>query len=164
MFTGENLGRAVQEEIRNSTSTVKSWKKFWLVWVGLLMVSSGLVAVLWTYFPDHKVVQKSQEYVMIGLLLIIGLIVSTIVMKLTWNSVLSVQKTGNTDEMNSTYDHSPENEFTADLDGGNAEYGTPYDMEEKPTYLTPDPHCPVMNGQGPTVVKSPGQNPECLDS
>jgi hypothetical protein len=128
------------------------------------MVSSGLVAVLWTYFPDHKVVQKSQEYVMIGLLLIIGLIVSTIVMKLTWNSVLSVQKSGNTDEMNSTYDHSPENEFTADLDGGNAEYGTPYDIEEKPTYLSPDPHCPVMNGQGPTVVKSPGQNPECLGS
>jgi uncharacterized membrane-anchored protein YhcB (DUF1043 family) len=43
---------------------------------------------------------------MIGLLLIIGLIVSTIVMKLTWNSVLSVQKPGNTDEMNSTYDQS----------------------------------------------------------
>ena len=115
-----------------------------------------LVAVLWTYFPDHKVVQNSQEYVMIGLSLIIGLIVSTIVMKLTWNSVLSVQKPGNTDEMDSTYDHSPENEFTADLDGGNAEHGTPYDMEEKPTYLTPDPHCPVMNGQGSTVVKSPG--------
>ena len=66
---------------------------------------------------------------MIGLSLIIGLIVSTIVMKLTWNSVLSVQKPGNTDEMDSTCDHSPENEFTADLDGGNAEYGTPYDMK-----------------------------------
>ena len=115
-----------------------------------------LVAVLWTYFPDHKVVQNSQEYVMIGLSLIIGLIISTIVMKLTWNSVLSVQKPGNTDEMDSTYYHGPENEFTADLDGGNAEHGTPYDMEEKTTYLTPDPHCPVMNGQGSTVVKSPG--------
>lgn len=159
---GETLGRAVQEEIRNSTSTVESWKKFWLIWVGLLTVSSGLVAVTWTYFPDHKVVQKSQEYVMIGLLSIIGLIISTIVMKLTWNSVLFVQKPGNTDEMNSTYDHSPENDFTADLDGGNVEYGTPYDMEEKPTYLTPDPHCPVKNGQGPMVVESPGQNPECL--
>ena len=88
-----------------------------------------LVAVLWTYFLVHRAVQKSQEYVMIGLSLIIGLIVSTIVMKLTWNSVLSVQKPGNTDEMDSTCDHSPENEFTADLDGGNAEYGTPYDMK-----------------------------------
>ena len=95
---------------------------------------------------------------MIGLLLIIGLIVSTIVMKLTWNSVLSVQKLGN------TYDHNPENKLTADLDGGTAEYGTPYDMEEEPTYLTPDPQCPVMNGQGPTVVESPGQNSECLGS
>ena len=51
---GKTLGRAVQEEIRNSISTVKSWKKFWLVWVGLLMVSSDLVAVLWIYFPDHR--------------------------------------------------------------------------------------------------------------
>jgi hypothetical protein len=101
---------------------------------------------------------------MIGLLSIIGLIVSTIVMKLTWNSVLSVQKLGNTDEMDSTYDHNPENKLTADLDGGTAEYGTPYDMKEEPTYLTPDPQCSVMNGQGPTVVESPGQNSECLGS
>ena len=59
--SAKTLGRAVQKQIRNSSSTVKSWKKIWLVWVGLLTVSSGLDAVIWTYFPDHKVVQKHRN-------------------------------------------------------------------------------------------------------
>ena len=83
-------GRDVQED-NHMTETVidkrNSWRKFWLIWVGLLSVCSGMVAVAWVYFPNNKVVQRSQEYVMSGLLVIIGLIVFTIVFKLIWHYV-----------------------------------------------------------------------------
>lgn len=94
-----NVGRRVQQS-EVERGNVNSWRKFWLVWVGLLSVCSGLVAVVWIYFPNNKVVQKSQEYVMFGLLALIGLIVFTIVSKLIWHSIVSSR--GSRDNSNSS--------------------------------------------------------------
>ncbi|CAC5386204.1 unnamed protein product [Mytilus coruscus] len=90
--------RVVQEKSNTQAEddSGNGWRKFWLIWISLLSLSSGLVAVAWIYFPNNRVVQKSQEYVMIGLLAIICLIISTIVLKFVWNSVISGYKAENT--------------------------------------------------------------------
>ncbi|VDI33638.1 Hypothetical predicted protein [Mytilus galloprovincialis] len=119
-------------------------KKFWQIWVILLTLSSGLVASAWIYFPNNRVVQKSQEYVMIGLLVIIGLLICTIVLKLIWNSVLNGQKIDNapptwserrrrSDDSRKKYIYRTPARTIMD------ESDTPYDSDEVPSYSCPSP-------------------------
>jgi hypothetical protein len=65
---------------------MNQWGKFWLIWMSLLAVCSACVAFAWSKFPENKVVQRSQEYVMAGLLTIMGVIIITIFLKLIWHS------------------------------------------------------------------------------
>jgi hypothetical protein len=46
--------------------------------MSLLAVCSACVAFAWIKFPENKVVQRSQEYVMAGLLTIMGVMIITI--------------------------------------------------------------------------------------
>jgi type VI protein secretion system component VasK len=65
---------------------MNQWGKFWLIWMSLLAVCSACVAFAWSKFPENKVVQRSQEYVMVGLLTIMGVMIITIFLKLIWHS------------------------------------------------------------------------------
>jgi hypothetical protein len=67
-------------------NTTNQWGKFWLIWMSLLAVCSTCVAFAWIKFPENKVVQRSQEYVMAGLLTIMGVMIITIFLKLIWHS------------------------------------------------------------------------------
>jgi magnesium-transporting ATPase (P-type) len=67
-------------------STMNQWGMFWLIWMSLLAVCSACVAFAWIKFPENKVVQRSQEYVMAGLLTIMGVMIITIFLKLIWPS------------------------------------------------------------------------------
>ena len=67
-------------------NTTNQWGKFWLVWMSLLAVCSAFVAFAWIKFPENKGVQRSQEYVMAGLLTIMGVMIITIFLKLIWHS------------------------------------------------------------------------------
>jgi hypothetical protein len=53
-------------------STMNQWGKFWLIWMSFLAVCSACVAFARIKFPENKVVQRSQEYVMAGLLTLYG--------------------------------------------------------------------------------------------
>ncbi|CAC5405913.1 unnamed protein product [Mytilus coruscus] len=66
----------------NIEENKQNWGKFWLIWLTLLSVCTGLVAIAWKYFPCNEVVKKSQEYVMTGLLGIIVFVLVTIVLKI----------------------------------------------------------------------------------
>ncbi|VDI13691.1 Hypothetical predicted protein [Mytilus galloprovincialis] len=70
----------------NGLETRCSWGWFWSVWIFFLVVCSGCVIFVWVYFPENKVVRRSQEYVMTGLFIIIGLLVSTVGIKIVWRS------------------------------------------------------------------------------
>ena len=49
--------------------------------------SPGAILIYaWIKFPENKVVQRSQEYVMAGLLTIMGVMIITIFLKLIWHS------------------------------------------------------------------------------
>ncbi len=62
-------GRASEEGEHGTNNEEKSsWLRFWLIWAILLTLTGSLVIVIWTYFPQNRVVQKSQEYVMTGLI------------------------------------------------------------------------------------------------
>ncbi|VDI69914.1 Hypothetical predicted protein [Mytilus galloprovincialis] len=62
----------------NIEENKQNWGKFWLIWITLLSVCTGLVAAIaWKYFPCNEVVKKSQEYVMTGLLGIIAFVLVT---------------------------------------------------------------------------------------
>ena len=80
----EDQGRGGDSEIYSRCES--GWFKFWLVWISLLVLSGGCVVSAWVYFPENRVVRRSQEYVMTGLLVMVGLLMSTIVLKLVWNS------------------------------------------------------------------------------
>ena len=67
-------------------STMNQWGMFWLILMRLLAVCSVCVAFAWIKFPENKVVQRSQEYVMAGLLTIMGVMIITIFLKLIWHS------------------------------------------------------------------------------
>lgn len=67
----------------NGLETKCSWGWFWSVWICFLVVCSGCVIFVWVYFPENKVVRRSQEYVMTGLFIIIGLLVG---IKIVWRS------------------------------------------------------------------------------
>jgi hypothetical protein len=54
--------------------------------MSLLAVCSAFVAFAWIKFPGNKGVQRSQEYVMAGLLTIMGVMIITIFLKLIWHS------------------------------------------------------------------------------
>ncbi|KAK3107358.1 hypothetical protein FSP39_012691 [Pinctada imbricata] len=60
------------------------WSRFWLIWVSIFVICSSCVIFAWNYFPDNKVVQRSQEYVVVGLLSVISLMIFTIMLKLVW--------------------------------------------------------------------------------
>ena len=71
-----------------------SWlRTFRLIWICRLTLSSSLVAVAWIYFQNNRVVQQSQEW--LDQLVILCLIISTIVLKFVWNSVISCKKSEN---------------------------------------------------------------------
>ncbi|CAC5407655.1 unnamed protein product [Mytilus coruscus] len=70
----------------NGLETKCSWGWFWSVWICLLVVCSGCVILVWVYFPENKVVRRSQEYVMTVFFMIIGLLVSTVGIKIVWRS------------------------------------------------------------------------------
>ena len=65
---------------------MNQWGKVWLIWMSLLAVCSACVAFAWSKFLENKVVQRSQEYVMAGLLTIMGVMIITIFLKLIWHS------------------------------------------------------------------------------
>jgi hypothetical protein len=67
-------------------STMNQWGMFWLILMRLLAVCSVCVAFAWIKFPENKVVQRSQEYVMAGLLTIMGVMIITIFLKFIWHS------------------------------------------------------------------------------
>ncbi|CAC5418119.1 INPP5B_F [Mytilus coruscus] len=158
-----NQDRAVQEMSNTEKDGGNCWKKFWQIWVSLLTLSSGLVASAWIYFPNNRVVQKSQEYVMIGLLAIICLIISTIVLKFVWNSVISGYKAENTVYTWSRNRRSPNhmyNGLSRTPDNVITETDTPYDSDEMPSYSCPRCNRPVINGQRQMELESPGQTSE----
>ncbi|CAC5409428.1 unnamed protein product [Mytilus coruscus] len=158
-----NHYRVVQERSNTQSDRGNSWRKFWLIWISLLTLRSGLVAVAWIYFPNNRVVQKFQEYVMIGLLTIICLIISTIVLKLAWNFVISGYKSENTAYTWSRNRRSPNhiyNGLSHTLDNVMTESGTPYDSDEMPSYSSTRPRRPVINGQRQMEHESPGQTSE----
>ncbi|CAC5366409.1 unnamed protein product [Mytilus coruscus] len=139
------------------------WKKFWKIWVSLLTLSRGLVATAWIYFPNNRVVQKSQEYVMIGLLVIIGLLICTIVLKFIWNSVLNGQKIDNAPQTWSgkrrSSDHSRKKYiYRTPARTIMDESDTPDDSDEMPSYSCPSPNSPVINGKCTRKWIYPGKN------
>ncbi|CAC5419000.1 unnamed protein product [Mytilus coruscus] len=145
-----NQDRAVQEMSNTEKDGGNGWKKFWQIWVSLLNLSSGLIASAWIYFPNNRVVQKSQEYVMTGLLVIIGLLTCTIVLKLIWNSVITGYKSEKTAYTWSRNRRSPNhmyNGLSRTPDNVMTETGTPYDSDEMLSYSSPRPNRPVINGQ-----------------
>ncbi|CAG2205336.1 unnamed protein product [Mytilus edulis] len=157
--------RVIQERSNTEKDGGNGWKKFWQIWVILLTLSSGLVASAWIYFPNNRVVQKSQEYVMIGLLVIIGLLICTIVLKLIWNSVLNGQKIDNapptwserrrrSDDSRKKYIYRTPAHTIMD------ESDTPYDSDEVPSYSCPSPNSPVFNGQRNTEMELSGHESE----
>ena len=88
-------GMAVQDRVDGVESSVGSgsgWSRFWLIWVSIFVACSGCVMFAWVYFPQNKVVQKSQEYVMVGLLSVISVWVFTIMLKLVWQYCRGTQK------------------------------------------------------------------------
>ncbi|CAC5401303.1 unnamed protein product [Mytilus coruscus] len=158
-----NQDRAVQEMSNTEKDGGNGWKKFWQIWISLLTLSSGLVASAWIYFPNNRVVHKSEEYVMIGLLAIICLIISTIVLKFLWISVISGYKAENTVYTWSRNRRSPNhmyNGLSRTPDNVITETDTPYDSDEMPTYSSPRPNRPVINGQRHMELESPGQTSE----
>ncbi|CAC5364671.1 unnamed protein product [Mytilus coruscus] len=158
-----NQDRAVQEMSNTEKDGGNGWKKFWQIWVSLLTLSSSFVASAWIYFPNNRVVQKSQEYVMIGLLAIICLIISTIVLKFVWNSVISGYKAENNVYTWSRNRRSPNhmyNGLSRTPDNVITETGTPYYSDEMPSYSSPRPNRPVINGQRQIEIESPGQTSE----
>ncbi|CAC5386667.1 unnamed protein product [Mytilus coruscus] len=155
--------RAVQEMSNTDKDGGNGWKKFWQIWISLLTFSSGLVATAWIYFPNNRAVQKSQEYVVIGLLAIICLIILTIVLKLVWNSVISGYKSENTAYTWSRNRRSPNhmyNGLSRTPDNVITDTGTPYDSDEMPSYSSPSHNRPVINGQRQMELESPGQTSE----
>ncbi|CAC5395809.1 NIPA [Mytilus coruscus] len=158
-----NQDRAVQEMSNMEKDGGHGWKKSWQIWVSLLTLSSGLVASAWIYFPNNRVVQKSQEYVMTGLLVIIGLLTCTIVLKLIWNSVITGYKSENTAYTWSRNRQSPNhmyNGLSRIPDNVITDTGTPYDSNEMPSYSSPWPNCPVINRQRQMELESPEHTSE----
>ncbi|CAC5403280.1 unnamed protein product [Mytilus coruscus] len=158
-----NQDRAVQEMSNTEKDGGNGWKKFWQICVSLLTLSICLVASAWIYFPNNTVVQKSQEYVMIGLLAIICLIISTIVLKFVWNFVISGYKTENTVYTWSRNRRSPNhmyNGLSLTPDNVITETSTSYYSDEMPSYSSPRPNRPVINGQRQMELELPGQTSE----
>lgn len=66
----------------NGLKTKCSCGWFWSVWICLFVVCSGRVIFVWMYFLENKVVRRSQEYIMTGLFKNIGLLDSTVGIRL----------------------------------------------------------------------------------
>ncbi len=77
--------RGNSEGLRNNQSPGNGWKKFWLIWVVILVVTMSLIVIAWTYFPNNRVVQKSQEYVMGGLFAVAMILVLTGALKVLFH-------------------------------------------------------------------------------
>lgn len=75
-------GNLVNDNVQNKGN---GWKKFWLIWAVILVASTSLIAIAWAYFPNNKVVQKSQEYVMTGLITVVLILVSTGLLKVLFH-------------------------------------------------------------------------------
>ncbi|CAG2204506.1 unnamed protein product [Mytilus edulis] len=164
-YPRKNHYRVIQERSNTEKDGGNGWKKFWQIWVILLTLSSGLVASAWIYFPNNRVVQKSQEYVMIGLLVIIGLLICTIVLKLIWNFVLNGQETDNAPQTWSEKRRRPDDIRRKYIYRTPAhtimdESDTPYDSDEVPSYSCPSPNSPVFNGQRNTEMELSGHESE----
>ena len=166
---GDGLGR-VQEEMsnlgdfENQSNRNSGWKKFWVVWMSILMLSIGPVAVAWIYFPDNKVVKRSQENVMTGLIFIIVLVVSTSIFKLILQLSVFTRKAGSANrtlpemEKNSNFGFDPyqDNATVAPEDSVTSPQ-QPYDSEV-PWYSSPKPTCPVSTGQGIRTLSYPDKH------
>ncbi|CAC5388061.1 unnamed protein product [Mytilus coruscus] len=160
-----NHYRVVQEMSNREKDGGNGWKKFWQIWVSLLTLSSSLVATAWIYFPNNRVVQKSQEYVMIGLLVIKGLLICTIVLKIIWNSVLNGQETDNAPQTWYGKRRSPDDILRKYIYRTPArtimdESHTPYDSDEMPSYSCTSPNSLGINGQRQTEMELSGQESE----
>ncbi|VDI02625.1 Hypothetical predicted protein [Mytilus galloprovincialis] len=128
-------------------------------------VRIGLVATAWIFFPNNQVVQKSQEYVMTGLIVLKGLLVCTIVLKLIWNFVLNGQESDNAPQTWSGKRRRPDHIRRKYMYSTPArtivnESDTPYDSDEMPSYSCPIPNSPVINGQRHTEMDISGQESE----
>ena len=71
-------GRATEE------TDESRWSMFWFVWFAILALSCVCVAFTWAYFPENKIVQLSQEYVMKSLLAVIGATFLAVILKVIW--------------------------------------------------------------------------------
>ena len=146
----------------------KGWKKFWLIWAILLTVSSSLVAIAWTYFPENKVVRKSQEYVMASLIVIIAVVILTGILKLIFQVLVSRNRT----EVNNQvcpefgqdhydgYDHYSDNTFNDRPTNMSDDYAC--DSDKMPDYSTPHMNSKVRFGDQQTEVESTGQKSEII--
>jgi len=113
------------------------WKKFWLIWVSFFAVSSSLVATAWTYFPENKVVQKSQEYVMTGLIVILTLVVLTGILKLIFQAFVPRENLNDCHQTWPDNDEDPCHGFHRQSGNtDNAQFINAYESDESPVYPT----------------------------
>jgi len=95
------------------------------------------VATAWTYFPENKVVQKSQEYVMTGLIVILTLVVLTGILKLIFQAFVPRENLNDCHQTWPDNDEDPCHGFHRQSGNtDNAQYINAYESDESPVYPT----------------------------
>uniref|UniRef100_A0A8W8LQR5 Uncharacterized protein n=1 Tax=Magallana gigas TaxID=29159 RepID=A0A8W8LQR5_MAGGI len=76
-----------------------SLKRILLIWVLFALIGCSLIVITWIYFPENKIVQKSQENALTSLVSVASAVLLVIVLRVVWKyggpSLLNTNKGGN---------------------------------------------------------------------
>uniref|UniRef100_K1PHR8 Uncharacterized protein n=1 Tax=Magallana gigas TaxID=29159 RepID=K1PHR8_MAGGI len=76
-----------------------SLKRILLIWVLVALIGCSLIVMTWIYFPENKIVQKSQENALTSMVSVASAMLLVIILRVVWKyggpSLLNTNKRGN---------------------------------------------------------------------